>query len=444
MFMIQFLRMCSDLCFLLAPVGMIAMGKGAGAAQMFYDLLVLCAGYAGTCALQEKEKHRFLQALSVLLGVSAAVLPGILSGNTADTAVSVIASLYVLLVLSLHRTKPDRERQVQNLLILAVILALAGLICLSGGDVTPIRQVGLPLFLLDVLTTLLLLRKLRLPESVYTDRGFQKRNALMVAVPLLAAVGLALPGVRYALGAALRFLWLDVVVPVLYLIFLIVYAVCYGIFTLLSFLIPDEKITFPTMDTPAEEFSGAMESYGQTQAQEVSPFLLLLRSLLPFLVLALAVYLLYRFLSRKGTSSPLSLLPEQKKEAASAPDRSERKRGRGAFSGRGEAQRVRAAYRKYLKYCRKAGVTLKKDMTSLEIGREEAGKNPETSRQAGELREIYLRTRYDGNTLPEDAARAEELVRQIRAAGLSALHAKSREEEKQENAEKDGTGAGTE
>ena len=73
---------------------------------------------------------------------------------------------------------------------------------------------------------------------------------------------------------------------------------------------------------------------------------------------------------------------------------------------------VRQAYRRYLRLGAAQGIRRARNDTTLEIQRRFSGLFPDA--ETGPLRELYLRARYDGHAEKEDAARAKEIVAQLK------------------------------
>lgn len=72
--------------------------------------------------------------------------------------------------------------------------------------------------------------------------------------------------------------------------------------------------------------------------------------------------------------------------------------------------KVRREYAIYLDHCQRHGVTILRGDTSLDLTGRAFGMDFAAE---AELRQIYLKARYNGTATAEDAARAAELVRKI-------------------------------
>ena len=72
--------------------------------------------------------------------------------------------------------------------------------------------------------------------------------------------------------------------------------------------------------------------------------------------------------------------------------------------------KVRREYAVYLDHCQRHGVTILRGDTSLDLTGRAFGMDFAAE---AELRQIYLKARYNGTATAEDAARAAELVRKI-------------------------------
>ena len=423
MFVTQALRMAADLSFYYSVAGLLTLAKGGTAAAPFWNLFLLCVFFALSCLLSLKTKawrdgstglrilHGVLRYLPAALG-TAAVLA--LSPTLPDRIAGGIAAGYVFVLLVRKREYPDRDRVLGNLIAQCIVFLFALLIAASEGEVSFLGIVCIPMVLVMFFSSVLLLRILRLPDEAAGEGGFAGTNAVLLGIPVLSALVLALPAVQSAVLTALSFLWNRVVVPVLILLLWGLFWICYGVVWLVSRLFPDSGgITIPEQVLEEQLSSyGAQEAVQQVQ-QQVSPFLLFLRQILPFAAIAVAAILVYRFLASGRGTGWEGLTPDPvSEEKLSQPGGGRRRGSRERAGTQRDADRVRAEYRRYLKYCRQSGIEFDASNTSEEILAREEAQDGESG-DARALRDLYLRARYDGTADRGDVRRAQEFVRRI-------------------------------
>lgn len=422
MFVMQALRMANDLSLYYSIAGMVILARGGDTGTSFAALILLSLAFGLACLFSERTKsgkkkgeqvlHLLSRFLPVLL---AAALLIFLLPTLADRIGAGIAGGYAVFLLAAKREHPDRDKVARNLAVQCVVFLFALLILSADGNLSPLAAVGVPMVLIHLFAAVLLLRILRLPDEAAAETGFAGVNAVLLGIPTAAALVLATPAARHAMAAALSFLWNRVIVPVLLCLLWILWGICYGIVWVVSRLFPDVGTLTAPDQVLAEQLTSLGEVNGvQQTAREASPFLLLLRQILPFVLLALAAVLIYRFLSANAGAKWEGLTPEPLREEKLPVSGQERQKNlRPRLVGRQAADRVRGEYRKYLRYLKEQGTKLDPSRTSAEILEEQEhlrGKQPEEE----QLRALYLAARYDGQAKPEDARLAADLVKKIR------------------------------
>ncbi|MGN1023899.1 MAG: hypothetical protein ACI4OJ_10390 [Lachnospiraceae bacterium] len=422
MFVMQALRMADDLSLYYSIAGMVILARGGNTWTSVLTLVLFSLSFGLACLLSEKTKQGTGRG-GKILHLLARFVPVLLTAafllywmpTLADRIGAGIAGGYTVFLLAAEREHPDRDKVVRNLIVQCVVFLFALLILAADGDLSLLAAIGVQMVLIHLFSAILLLRILRLPDEAAAETGFAGINAVLLGIPTAAALVLATPAARHAMAVALTFLWNRIIVPVLMCLLWILWGICYGIVWVVSRLFPDTDKVIAPKEVLQEQLTVLGEQTGlQQTSHEVSPFLILLRQILPFALLVLAAVLIYRFLSANAGAKWEGLTPEPvREEKLSASGQTRRRDLRPRLVGRQAADRVRGEYRKYLRYLKEQGTKIDPSRTSAEILEEQESLRGEQPKEE-QLRAIYLAARYDGQAKPEDARLAADLVKQIR------------------------------
>jgi hypothetical protein len=401
------LVMLCDLALYATFAGGIAAAFGASAGRLLLGILLQSICYGLCAALKERGALRYAALLPMLLGWA-------LSGQTTlDRVLLVPAAVYILWRAASGRYELSHERQAELLRgfckgfwLFALLLAAIAQSAVAVG--TAFLFAGLL-----AVVSVLALRVLRhAPDEAITPRLLAVEAAPLALLFLFVVALLAVCGGLVGLVAPLYGGFADAAA---YGLGLVVYwpATLFvdGIRWLLALATSRREtntVTQPISST-GTELSQAMQTTGAFPLGEW-----LLAVLLLVCVLA-ALVLLFRLLAKKPPREQLSAAAEA---ARSVPvGKSKRK----SAVPNPSVYFVRRQYRRFLKACREANLTLLPADTSEEIRlraehdllqrAENAATNTQEMRQAAQqLRALYIGARYNGKASRADAAEAKRLT----------------------------------
>ena len=393
MSMLSFLGMLSDLSFYYAFAGMIAVAAGGSRILIFLSLFLLSLSRGASDALLSHGKHRLSLLFAVL---SSAVVLLVTKGHRPDLVLQVPACCLLLCRTAKQKATPDADRQKVNLILALCLMLMVLLWCYLAESLAVVFSLGLPLLLVMSLATLLYVRLCRMPETVLENPRFELLNLGIACAPLLQAILLTTRPVRAFLSAVGLFLWRFLLRPVLSVLLYVLSLLLYGIAMLLFFLFRGNRVQMPDLPKmPGNSMTMQPDAQAPLPAENV-----------------LGVVFLTRFLNRGGVKKTQEIVLENE-DALPEENRNRKKRQKGSLTARRSESRVRAAYRKYLRWAKGKGMERELSDTSLSIEQKTDALNPESRENVSRLRSLYLKARYDGVTSAEDARLAEELVRKI-------------------------------
>jgi hypothetical protein len=388
------LKALCDLGFYLTFAGFFAALWGADPSFLLAAALVQALSFAASFLLR-RGKARFLPLAGLILW---AVFPG---AGLPEAAVLLPSAAYLARLAAKGLYFPDWSRQTEIFSLFCKIFFPFVLAALACGASETVTAAAIPAGSLTLVTSVLLTRSLRHDPEVCCQPRYQLLNLAAVAGTALAAFLLSTPIFLRACREVLQALYQLLLVPILSLL-------GYGMIWLMAAVL--WLLSRISIGSPPEEdlFAGLQEAaeplvqQGSADPPEYFRAILLLGIAAAFFLLRAV----FRYLSRWNTSvlasqgegeSRRGLPPSQGGAEDREPDPSVR--------------RVRAQYRRFLRLCRKEGISLAPGNTSLDLAR--------NSREAlGEevfpLREIYIGARYGGKASPGDVARARRLCSRLR------------------------------
>lgn len=409
MSVLSFLGMLSDLSFYYAFAGMIAIAAGGSRIPVFLSLLLLPIASASAESLFSHGKRKVSLLIVVLF---SAVDLLVTKGHRPDLVLQVPACCLLLYRTAKQKDTPDADRQRVNLILALCLMLMVLLWCYLAEALAVVFSLGLPLLLVMSLSTLLYVRLCRMPETVLENPRFELLNLGIACAPLLLSLLLTTKPVRTVLAATGSLLWRYLLHPVLSALLYVLSLLLYGIAMLLSFLFRGNRVQMPDLPKmPGNSMTMQQDPQAPLPAEN-GISLAFLKVLIPAVLFVLGVVLLTRFLNRGGVKKTQEIVLENE-DALPEENRNRKKRQKGSLTARRSEGRVRAAYRKYLRWAKGKGMERELSDTSLTIEQKTDALSPDSKRCAEQLRTLYLKARYNGVTSAEDARLAEELVRKI-------------------------------
>ena len=399
------LKILSDLGFYLSIAGLIGALFGVENALIFGGWFVLTA--AGFLAFLLR-KGGVLRFLPFLPAAAYFVFAGY---GVASGAVFLPAFAYTVYLAASRKFEPDQDTERQIFSIFWKLLIVVTLFCLIAKVQQYIAQLALPIGLVTMLCQILLIRGLRHEEEVRNRPRYQLTELLLLLV--IGGVILFLgseTGVRL-IGAGLRWLYTGLLRPLIQLIldaFIIVFTgvawVAKYVWAWIVELFNLKRrqhvpVEIPPYNTEVRELLLGVEG------EDSGPMKMLIALIV--VLVAVLLFFAFRWLSRR-------LKQERAETFGIVDDRSPEKPAEAVVAAkeRSAVAQVRAAYRRYLKLGAAQGVRRQSSDTTLEIQRRFSKLFPPQQSEA--LRELYLRARYDGHAEKEDAARAKDLITQLK------------------------------
>ncbi len=399
------LKILSDLGFYLSIAGLIGALFGANNALIFGGWFVLTAAGFLAWLLRERGFWRFLPF------VAAAAYFALAGYRIAEGAVFLPAFAYVVYLAAIRRFEPNQDVERQIFSIFWKLLIVMTLFCLIAKVGQYISGLALPIGLVTMLCQILLIRGLRHEPEVRNRPRYQLTELLLLAVVGTVILFLGSETGVKLLGAFFRFLYMGIVLPILQLLLRVFMFVFRGVVWVGRYVWAWIEKLFnlrkqqhvpveipPYADLDFELYVG--EGQSVTTPRKIIVALICVGA-------AVLVFFVFRWMSKRARDgrSPLPGIRDERvtEEAAEAAvSRHER-------SAVGQ---VRQAYRRYLRLGAAQGIRRARNDTTLEIQRRFSGLFPDA--ETGPLRELYLRARYDGHAEKEDAARAKEIVAQLK------------------------------
>ena len=400
MILMHFLRALSDLGLYYAFAGTIAGAMGA--AMPLAALLAQSGCFALSAAL---EKRRWARLAALLPAAAILLLPAM---GRADRVIALpgLAYLVYLAWLGKYELRWGRQADVFSLLWKAFVpfAPVSALFGCSGSVVS----CGVPVFLTAASASVLLLRSLRHGKEIYLQPAYQARNWL-AAAGLLACAYLA--GTEWFLGF-LGLIYDRVAVPLLLGAAMAVGMVCLALAPVLlgavQWLLG--RLSPVDLEPPAASGTEGLLEQARDLVGAEAGFGWELLTALGALAAALAAFLLFRWLVRRGSGPPQrdSRVQGERRAISGEPAPARREVLPATYAGR-----VRGQYRRFLKLCRKRGLELLPSDTSAQISAK-AQRWMADGETLAALEAIYRRARYGGRATREDLAEMKRLCAKVR------------------------------
>lgn len=391
MFLIFFLKMSSDLGILLSAAGFIAVTTGGHFIYMMLAALWLAVLFAFSALLREKGWLRFLPMAGAAL---CFLFPDM---ALTDYLVIGAACLYVLWLCYAGTFMPtwDTQKEIFSIYwkVLAGVFVFEALLDFSSAAAST-----LPAGVMALACCILLNRALRHEESVYRTMRYQLVNLAGLAAVAFAALLLGSPAVLGAVGAALGWIYDNLISPVLMALLYVFIQLIKGISWLFSWIhiekVEETEVTNLESGDAASTDWMEFEEGGGVDIRILYAFLIILAGVLLFLLLRKLAGSLRKKASviQKVNERRLAVTQHEPEDPPA----------------HGAVRKIRELYRKFLRLCRKNSVELKRSDTSSDIEKKSRSLFPEEESEA--FREIYIRARYRGEADQKDAEEAADLL----------------------------------
>ncbi len=406
MLTLVFLKAAADLAMYYTFSAFFAGLMGAEPGAMLVALAIQAGALTLSYAAQRWGKKRLIPAALGFLGV---LLPGLETGGRVAVAAGAI---YVLVLALRENYEPDwlQQKEIFSLFWKGFLLFILVALFFSRPEL--FWGGSLPFALAGMSLSVLLTRSLRHEKGVYCRPGYQAMNAFLVAAVLALAYVLT-SDAALALGRMITDFIGGYVFRPIFDVFIFITVVGEQIFawvvSLFEPMTPETPDISPTPEpTPSFPPTDYAQAVGQPpppnqQAGDISLVVLLLLLTVVTLLLLLKIK---RGRQESGAADVETLrrgvepLPKRE-EAPSIP----------------AAAQVRAQYRKFLRLAQVRRCHTEKSDTSLDI--RDACVEKLDGEAVTELRELYIKARYQGYATKTEAKRAKELYKRIKKSAVS-------------------------
>lgn len=376
----QFLRLLADLSFYATFAAYIAAHRGGTGA---WGGVLLCCG----CHALASRFHKRAVRLACLVPLLCC---GLYRG--ADLVFLLPCVAYTLYLTWQGDYLPDRDRQRLLFSVFWKVLAFCLPFVLLSGHAAA-RAAALPFAVLMLAVSVLLLRALRHEPAVWCGKGYQLMELSLLAATLLTARILGSATLLRALGASLRWVYRQFVLPVLVLLLRLLVWGLGLVFRLLALLPGRENAMAQKVEL---DLSGISVFEDMEPGSGAPDWLAVLGRLLLLAAVTVLLVGFFRWLSRRRSRGMATAVDHTVREAIpnkAAP----RQRESGSIKG------IRRQYRRFLKLCEGLGAERTGSSTSLDVEKAAAA-FPELRELAGPIRALYVPARYGhrGDKAAED------------------------------------------
>ena len=387
------LRGLTELSFYYAFASFVAVCGGSRYALAGLILQAVCFTLSAVL-----EKNRMLRMAALVPMALFWLLPDV---RLADTLLYIPPAIYVIRLSYSGAYSLDWGRHVELFSVFWKAYTPFAFLLLLIGMLPELAQASMPIALIMLVGSVLLMRSLRHEPETYCQKWYQFFNAATVTVVLVIAALMSTKAFLETCAAALAASYRTFVLPLLMLAltgFVYILRAVVWLVSLLNIRLPENQGEAPELqlDGIAEDL-GLDKLAGEPVGEK---YLIALCILMAVVVL----YFFFRWMMRLGWGQKQPPeAREERLEMDGATDEKVRKARPGSA-----VQRVRAQYRKFLKFYISSGGELDSTYTSLDV-EQGAKRRRFMPENLEELRGIYIRARYGERAEAKDVSRAKEL-----------------------------------
>lgn len=277
-----------------------------------------------------------------------------------------------------------------------------GVVAFLIGKTDVMLSYGIPLAICSLSSSVLLLRMLRHGPDVYLSKQYQLKSSVLLVCTLGVAWVFSSGFVRRGLAQTLSFIYMKLILPILNLLLSIFVWIVSIVLKLLSWMnlheISPEESQLGGGST-INPFANTDADYiGQSGSAE------LVLTIIGAIVLVVCAYFLFRWLSSSEKIQQIGLGGT----VLSRNDNPEVKHERSTSL----AHQVRKQYRKFLKLYKFSGGQISTSDTSADIMAKSVRQFPPET--VAEIREIYIRARYNNQATKEDLKKLRQMNQNLR------------------------------
>ena len=433
MVVMHLLRMLADLSFYYSIAGFAAAKLGGTGAFLGYALQALCYTLAALLSgmqLSSTSSHAAPPSVAyqvqpaapaapkkgsplrllALLPLAAAFL--LYRDTLADAIIMVPPFLYLTILIIRKDFKLDYWQQHRLFSVFwKLVPGLLGLSYLLLSSET-FAAVSLPYSLIMFTCSVVLLRSLRHDASIYTQRRYQLINLALAVAVIGGALLLSTDWALALIGGAINLVYQNVVVPLLMLIPVAAMALFFLVRGLFKNITLEgagsgDSVQVDESSPIADLLTQAGNVEGPGEALRWFGTALLVAGIV------VGIILVFRWMNRRsGVAGPGAGVEETRGDLdLSAGIRTARETA--------PVRGIRNQYRKFLKLCKDSHLLYRKNVTSAEVDFM-ARKKADFRQLSPEIRDIYIRARYDNQAGKEDLQQMKKLLAQAKKSAGSA------------------------
>lgn len=393
MSLVYSLKLLADLLFYLTFAGTISAMVGSDGQTMqnsgllsTLPLLAISALLLG--ALSERGKLKYISFIPLLPALFIAFGYGAIHAVLLAPAIAYVVYYATTLPYNIKTVGYTKVFRLYLCIVLPICLFFAINSTFFGSFLSGATG---PYLLIFSACSIVLMRMIRHDTEILLQTRFKIINSLGVVGVIIAGAIIGSPQGVQVMQEIIRFLYFNVFIHLLTIIFGIVGFVLFPIFSLFGF--EEWDVYFPT-DDGGDMYGvpGAIETYQMERGWSY----ILAQVIILAILIVVAFYTLramFRFLTEKNIirdGAPVII-----ERVFLGDDKNARKREPRV------SHQVRQVYRKFLKLCQKRGLTLHQSLTTEDIAKA-YGASSKDSSASDRLREIYIESRY-GEKVPSSA-----------------------------------------
>lgn len=398
------LKLMCDLYYYMAIIGMIGM---LAQANSIIILLPVLLGIGAGIGYAWKEKGEGARYLPLALGLTIFIL----ARGGQDYVVGVPAFAYAVFYVKSNKRATDyyyaSERFRQGL----IFMAIAFLWSLTSLE-SQIEYYVPPLFL-HLALSITLMRMLRHDDRIIRQKRFQMLNLAGIVGVCAVGVVLSTKWVLALLKAFLGLLYQYLLSPVLTVLVWILTLIMQAATLLMSLFFKDSgEIEMPSMQSGTQVAEEEGTAFIETaEAVASNPMVRRVLEIIGVIILIVAAFWVIKLLS-KQVSRDTQRDQKETRETLESPDSANRGLG-GMLRRRNDAALgVRHIYWKFLRLAQGKNVPLNGRQNSLQI--RDLSVDSFDEQGLDELREVYIRARYDGDSSPDDLEKAKKAYSRLK------------------------------
>ncbi len=407
MMILNLLKMMADLSFYYTFASVIAiyLNKESGD-FIFIRMFLLCLCF-GISADMWKHKTQKIFQLAMILPAILSFL--VLKSECIDFIVFVPAVVYVLYLIWAEKYGLSRYRQMELFSVFIKVFLVFIIVLFIIGGIHTVYPVSLWMAVIMLVSSVTLMRILRLEPGLYMEKNYQLRNLFSVAGVVFAAGLFSTKAVRKSVFFIMSFAYERILAPILMAISMVIGFIMMGFWQVIRWILiklgMNESVFVEVLgNMGSDEKINRIQANGQIGKE----WFVQLLAAVGIIAVVIAAFLFFRWISRTTQEKPQNTGLEEMRI-----DHHFDNNKLTLITPGSAVDRVRKQYRNFLKLSIKKGISLHPSNTSLDIEKRTAPifKNQNLIK---ELRLIYIDARYNNKADRKAVNRAKKIYNLIK------------------------------